>query len=286
MVVAARIMGMTKQPKPTAQITEEGYFRDASARFTGLTKHAILISNKIGRHVASHPAGLASWLFLRACVTSKSIEALLIPIDHGFGGSYLDHGSIASLCRGLIENVAVMRYIGDIDISEDEWKCRHYIIQIHDAQNRIEFLDLMGIPAKGAARSMVILEKKLRDNAFFQTLPARRQKRLIGGDDMFVGGRHEAMLVFGWGDDLTRAVYKYLSQQSHSLSMSFQRTEINRVYEGDSPYAKMVAGYSLTFAGRALGFGFLHAIKLFPFIESSFDPTVLAALRTEYMAGE
>jgi hypothetical protein len=38
----------------------------------------------------------------------------------------------------------------------------------------------------------------------------------LDGEDMFVHGRHAAMLELGWGEHATRAVYKYLSNQAHS----------------------------------------------------------------------
>src|SRR3974390_1020362 len=118
------------------------WFDDESTRFKGVLRHAWLISNKIGRHVATPPRGLATWLWLRAIITSQSIERLLTPHESVPGGAYLDHASIATLSRSLIENVAVMRYIGDDDISEDEWRCRHYIINMYDAVHRTEFLPL------------------------------------------------------------------------------------------------------------------------------------------------
>lgn len=182
---------------------------------------------------------------------------------------YLDHASIASLCRSLIENAAVVRYVGDINISEGEWLCRRYVIDMHDYRNRTTFLSLMGqVPTD--TKKYKFLEERLENNSFFQTLAPNRQKRLLNGEDMFIDGRHSAMLIFGWGDE------------THSLSMAFHRTELNRLYEEDSDYAKGVAAFSLEFARRALGFASLHMISLFPYVEAEFDPSIYAALKAEY----
>ena len=263
----------------------EQFFADERLKFTGLVRHALLVSNKIGRQIATPPAGYASWLFVRACITAKSIERLFELQEFTYGVRYLDHASIASLCRDLIENIAVVRYLGDVLVSDDEWKCRRYVIDIHDYKNRDTFLTLIGQPQSDEKR-FALLEKHLLDNAFFQTLAVQRQRRLLNGDDMFIHGRHAAMLVFGWGDEMTRGIYKYLSHQTHSQSMAFQRTEQNRLYEEHSPYAKVVAGFATSFARMALGFGCMHMVSLFPYIEAAFDPHVFAALKAEYGADE
>ena len=99
---------------------------------------------------------------------------------------------------------------------------------------------------------------------------------------MFINGRHVAMLALGWGDDVTKGLYKYLSNQAHSLSMSFHRMAANELYKTESAGAQVVATFALTFARRALGVGVLHMIELFPDTEFVFDRVVLAALRAEY----
>ena len=100
---------------------------------------------------------------------------------------------------------------------------------------------------------------------------------------MFVDGRHAAMLELGWGDDFTRGLYeKYLSNQAHTLAMSFHRTAENELYKNDSAGARVVAAFSLTFTRRALGAAALHMIELFPDIELKFDQIVLSALKSEY----
>ena len=90
------------------------------------------------------------------------------------------------------------------------------------------------------------------------------------------------MLELGWGDDFSRGLYKYLSNQAHSLSMSFHRTAENQLYKNDSAGAQVVAGFALTFARRALGAAALHIMELFPDVELNFDQVVLSVLKSEY----
>jgi hypothetical protein len=99
---------------------------------------------------------------------------------------------------------------------------------------------------------------------------------------MFMGGRHKAMLKLGWGDRLTRGVYKYLSNHAHSQSMAFHRTAVNGLYEKDSAASKAVAGFATQFARMALGTACIHMFSLFPDAESALDPVLVDALKATY----
>lgn len=136
-------------------------FLDEGAKFAGLARQAAFISNRIGRHVATPNRGYATWLFMRAGITAQSIVRLLEPQPSEYGNiKYLDQASIASLCRALIETAVVQLYIGDINISEDEWKCRKHVIDIHDYVNRSTILAWVGEPTPSAA-SFAALQKRL-----------------------------------------------------------------------------------------------------------------------------
>ncbi|QQO11702.1 hypothetical protein JJB99_19500 [Bradyrhizobium diazoefficiens] len=102
---------------------------------------------------------------------------------------------------------------------------------------------------------------------------------------MFVDGRHAAMLSLGWGEDTTRAVYKYLSNQAHTLAMAFHRTAENELYKTDSGGARVVAAFALSFARLALGSSCLHMIDLFPDVELKFHELTIVNLRSEYEKG-
>jgi hypothetical protein len=125
-------------------------------------------------------------------------------------------------------------------------------------------------------------QQLLLGNPAFMVFPAARRKRLLAGEDMFVDGRHQAMLAFGWGDQLTRGVYKYLSSHAHSTALAFRRTEKNRVYSPNSGASQVVAGFAIEFASKAFGLGCLHMLELFPYVEATFDPLIISSLRNDY----
>jgi hypothetical protein len=191
---------MTKK----AYADEAAFFRDECTKFKGIVQHATSVGNAIGRRDAGENRGYASWLFVRACAMAKSIENAFNPIPTGFGSArYLDHASIAILCRALIECVSVMLYIGDVDVPDDEWDCRKRLFILHELVNRNAFLASIDYTFDDVLKQQQLeyARKMLSENLFFKTLPEKRQKRLLEGNEMYIEGRHEAMLTFGWGDN-------------------------------------------------------------------------------------
>jgi hypothetical protein len=261
------------------------FFSDKKAMFQALSRNAHLIGNRIGRRTSDDLRVRASWLFMRACVTAQSITRLFEPAPATFGGVYLDHPSIAILFRALIENVAVLLYVADTAIGRDEWICRMQLVDLQDFVNRQSFLNrLPNYKSKmeDPDKLFAELQDRLATNPFFKTLPAKAQKKFLEGEEMFLYGRHQAMLKLGWGEDLTRGIYKYLSNQAHSLAMAFHRTEFNKAYAQNATYPKVVVGFAAEFGCKALGIACLKMFELFPDTELAFDVTVLAAFKKEY----
>ena len=272
-------------PKGRDPARTEKFFSERKTLFRGVVRNAHLIGNRIGQRQTEDLRIRGSWLFMRASITAHSITQLFDPAPTGFGKFvYLDHPSIAVLCRALIENIAVLLYISDTTISADEWQCRMHLVDLHDFVNRQAFISRIPYTStmKNPEKLFAELQSRVADNAFFKTLAVRTQKRLLEGEEMFLYGRHNAMLKLGWGEDLTRGIYKYLSNQAHSLAMSFHRTQANNAYEQGSTYAKVVAGFSAEFGYKALGVGCLRMLELFPDTELAFEPAVLTAFKKEY----
>lgn len=273
---------MKKKPDHTA---EAEFFRNECTKFRGIVQHATTLGNAIGVRDVGETRGYASWLFVRACVMSKTIENTFNPLPTGFGkAQWLDHASITILCRALIECISVMLYIGDVDIPTDEWDCRKRLFILHELVNRTSFLKSIEFKFDTDLKDqqMEYATTMVAQNTFFQTLPDKRRKKLLEGNDMYVEGRHEAMLTFGWGDQLTRGMYKYLSNQAHSLPMAFSRTAQNDLYANDSAGAQVTAGFGIEFARKALGRGCVHMLYLFPDTELSMDQIVAGALKRTY----
>jgi hypothetical protein len=176
------------------------YFAEEKVKYMGLLKQAHLIGNAVGNRNTGPLRVISSWLYMRICVTGKTIAEILEPQEHDYGSSrYLDHASIAILCRGLIENVAVLVYVGDASISEDEWKCRRGLIDLHDFTNRSAFLSKIKADTtpESPETTLKLLRQRLEDNVFFKTLSMKRRQKLLEGQEMFVDGRHASYAGVG-----------------------------------------------------------------------------------------
>jgi hypothetical protein len=261
---------------------ENKWFEGEKYKFNWLVDKAQFISNRIGPHIASPRQGYGTWLWIRACVTSASMIRLFEPHIAG-NARYIDHASIAALSRALIENVATCIYLSDQSVSDDEWNARRLIMRLNDQINRASFLRQIGqLPEAPPEKVVNEIRAELEANATFNTLPRNQRGKILNGSNMFLHGRHKTMLAFGWGDDITAGVYKYLSSHAHSTAMAFSRTEANRVYEPDSNASKVTAGFAIEHARRALGTGCLHMVELFPYVEAAFDELVFIALKKGY----
>lgn len=91
-----------------------------------------------------------------------------------------------------------MLHIGGVDIPEDEWDCRKRLFILHELVNRTSFLSSINYDFDNDLKNTQLeyAKEKLSENPFFKTLPEKRQKRLLGGDDMYVDGRHEALATY------------------------------------------------------------------------------------------
>lgn len=274
-------MGRAKHQKMTAA-KENEWFESEKSKFIWLAEQAQFISNRIGRQIASPRQGFATWLWIRACVTSASIVRLFDPHVAG-NARYIDHASIAALARALIENLATCIYLGDETVSEEEWDARRTVINLNDLINRRAFLRQIGQLGPDLLENREAeFRTKLEGNAAFISLSRDARGKILNGSNMFLHGRHKAMLVFGWGDEVTAGVYKYLSSHAHSTAMAFARTEANRIYEPDSNASKVTAGFAIDHVRKALGTGCLFMVSLFPYVEAAFDELVFISLKNEY----
>jgi len=254
------------------------YFERERAKFTQVWEASTGISRAVGLRVADERRGWASWLFMRACVTGRTITGLAsISGNEADKEIYLDNASLASLARNLIDNVTALLYVGDRNASEQEWRCRKWIIDLHDCTERSKFFHLQG-DAKRAQEfddQLPELRRRLESNEVFQKLENKPRKKLLAGRDMYIHGRSAAAENLGWDEKYLKALYKYFSMQTHSLPMSFHRTWLNRIYADDSSYARGVAGLALDCASRCLGVAAVRLVELFPDVEHGLRAEVM-----------
>lgn len=261
-------------------------FDQQVSHFKWVATQAMNISKNITVHIAEPRKGYSTWLFMRVCVTSNSLIRLFNEQVEN-SARYIDHASIAAVGRALIENITALIHFTDNDISEEQWRCRKALIDLHDFIHRREMLIQLGNDDPDPnGKSLADLQRKLNANPEFSQLPVDRQRRLLKGDDMFLYGRHQAMLAFGWGDAVTRGVYKYLSSHAHTTPLAFSRIGLNKVYDPHCTASKFTAAFAIEFSAKALGTACIHMLSLFPYVEASFTPLVLDSLKSQHRRPE
>jgi hypothetical protein len=167
-----------RKPKKKDQ-DAEAFFKEKKAKFTWITAQAHFISNQVGVHIPKPSRGYATWLFLRGCITAGSLIRLF-ELQTANDALYLDHASIAALSRALIENMAVLVYFTNDDLSPDEWECRKDVIYLHDNINRGQFLTGLDPNQKGPPDHILQdLRARLENNLAFQALPPAKRKNLL-----------------------------------------------------------------------------------------------------------
>jgi hypothetical protein len=127
----------------------------------------------------SHP--LASGMVGKICITAMSTQALYRGHEEK-RLPFLDHSSIAVLCRTIIETSIMYWYLME-EVSENEWEFRLDVMKIHDAASRVRlFKPMIADAANDQRAALQALRDKLAAMPLFQARPAQQQKRLLGGE--------------------------------------------------------------------------------------------------------
>jgi hypothetical protein len=109
--------------------------RASEEHFEGLLMFLSVISSKITGRPMTLSHSLASGLLGKICITAMSAQALYRGHEEK-RLPFLDHSSIAALCRAIIETSIMYWYLMET-ISDEEWEFRLLVMKIHDAASRI-----------------------------------------------------------------------------------------------------------------------------------------------------
>lgn len=169
----------------------------------------------------------ASVLFTSLCTRAVSI-AVLAPyspwtkklIEHW------DYASVANLTRSLLEIRIAFFYLCTESCTDDEWRCRWNVFNIHDCRSRLGLFSELSDPPKdvsGFQEQLNDLRRRLTSNAFFATIPANQKKQFLNGDRAYLSSLEEIASRAGVDLHTFRWLYKFLSSHVHGLPMSFYR---------------------------------------------------------------
>jgi hypothetical protein len=244
----------------------ERYFEKNKVSFEFAYKTASELSGALAGQKTDLRRGWSTWIFARLCSTAHSIRRLLPPVVSGYGTT-IDHGSIASLARNVLEAGVLISYISEPKISEDEWKCRLLIFHIHDCVARIRLFK--GISAGQQANEMrnalKDLHSRISSNDHFKKLQPDIQEKAKAGSLIYIKGLRSAAEVAGWDKNHFDAMYNYLSVQSHWAPMGFYRMDEREIdYRKIAPYQYYLIGLALELASTAMSAARTRMRELFP----------------------
>jgi hypothetical protein len=244
----------------------KNFFDEQIVAFRRLRDNAVATSLAIAGRTANARAVQASTIFAMMCATSHSVNRLLAPISSDYGTT-IDHSSITSLCRNLIEASIVLSYVTEDGVSEEESICRQLLFCVHDCNSRVRLFK--GIKAKKQYEDQKEVLKDLRNelsnNSFFSKLPEDVRSRALTGTAFYLRGIRSAAIKAGWTEELFDGMYSYLSSQPHFAPMSHFGMSWHSVdYKAVSDYQMMIVGIALEQACNALSAARDRMFVLFP----------------------
>ena len=173
----------------------------------------------------------ASVLFTSICTRSAS---LLTVVPHSTLAykeiENWDYAAVGMLVRSIFELRLTLYYLCVEDVSVDEWVCRLQLIHLHDCVSRQQLFDDLGDldNVTGFGRQAEELRERLASNAFFTSLPERRQSQLLRGKTAFLNPLEGIAVASGTDLRTFRVLYRFLSVNAHGLPMAFHRVGNNR----------------------------------------------------------
>jgi hypothetical protein len=169
----------------------------------------------------------ASVLFTSICSRAVSM-AILLPSSKWAEKivEHWDYASLAVLSRSLLEIRIAFYYLSVESCDRAEWECRWNLFNLHDCESRIHLFSEMAPESQdldGFHEQSMELRERLQSNAFFSSLAASEQKKLIRGKNAFMFPLEEIAVNAGIELQQFRWLYKFLSSHVHGLPMSFYR---------------------------------------------------------------
>jgi RimJ/RimL family protein N-acetyltransferase len=236
--------------------TDERYQR-AIADFDASISNATRVSRAAAGRTVPDPAWWASLLYTRLCVTGVSLLSLA-PGSRFAGRSigHYDFSAVASITRNVWECYFVFFYLGVDATQGDEWLTRLNILQLHDCTSRFKmFTELDPGDANGAGFQAQAdqLRDRINSRAYFGTLPERRRKHVLKGDNALLLSQDELLKRMNEDISLFRGMYRFLSFHVHSLPVAFYRMAEREQGRGiESDWEKGNIANALEFARRPI----------------------------------
>jgi hypothetical protein len=245
----------------------------SEAHFEGAMMFLTLIWSKIKSEPTLQNHSLARTILGKICVTAMSAQELFRGHEAG-RLKFLDHSSIAVLCRTIIEASAMYWYLME-NITGEEWQFRLQVMKIHDAASRVRlFKPLIPETADNQRATLTKLRDELEAMPLFKARQETQRSKLRAGETIYVNGIRSVIGSMNFDESYYDGVYNYLSAHVHSTPISY----INDTDDFDQIF------WQRTFSQYALHHAWLMMIRvgIREIEESSLRSSLDAEMLNEY----
>ncbi len=232
---------MTLEPQPQL------VFAEVTEAFRKKVSEAKALSISVGVRHGTLEQGYGSAIFLKIIMVSESI--LKITDAREPTRFQLDHFSIGSMARDLVEAMIMLGYLTDGAVVDDVKRMRRTVLNLHDCTARYKMFKAWKDQEqkRGFRNVMMDLRRELTANPAFRRLPEERRKELMSGKVMYLEGMRSIVRNLDWDGDYFDGLYTYLSTYTHTSPMSYYR------YNEHGVNTEAPSDFQLAFASTALG---------------------------------
>lgn len=236
----------------SAEIAKD--YEERLAEFSKTLLKSMWASTKAQNIKAGERRYWGSVLFTRIVIISTSILTLC-PESELCNTVNWDFGSVASLVRNLHECCLMFFYLSIDPISDDEWRARLNVMQLHDNSERHKmFGDLSPTSQDSTIYSLhqTDLNQRLLANPFFSSLEQRIQKKLLKGESSRILTSKEISERMGDRETFIWGLYRFFSCHTHTTPLSFYRMDEQRRTGVENDIDKGYKTMALDFANKVL----------------------------------
>ncbi len=225
-------------------------FKKEKKRFVAAVKIAIAVSKAAAGRKLGGDIVMASFVFTRMCVAA---DTLLYVLQRDIGNSKeqtLDHYSVGVRARNIIETALMFHYLSEGGVSDENWELRRAILNLHDATLKVRLFKGLGgeDQYKKCKTEMQEIRKSLQEHPAFKAIDADRQKKLLSGQELYVGGFRSTLKLVEFDEGYFDGMYAYLSSQVHISPSSFYWTAKRLSFGKPARYQYYFASYAVAHA--------------------------------------
>jgi hypothetical protein len=201
---------------------------DVSYKKFDTTLHAAIDLSRYFADIPS-PSGkhfYASVLFTRLCVKAMSLKKLSPHPELLGKNAHWDYASVCSITRNIVECYLIFYYLCVQAVDDKEWEARWRLFNVHDCLSRDKmFKSTNLVPDEEAEKVISITLDELKANDYFRTFTLKQQQHYLKGNDALFLSQDQIVQSYGGDVEEFRFLYRFLSNQVHSLPMSFYRVD-------------------------------------------------------------